>query len=242
VAPLLVDATEIDGSTTLPPRSYDYRLTNVCDFKCRMCGDQLSSAWEIEKRREGDWDPSRDPWMAPNNKTKIEEFQRGVITRELERAVEEGRLEEIYWVGGEPLIWEDHWRLMGRLVELGHAKQLVARYNTNLSRIQHRGVNLFDDLLPHVKNYSVCASIDAETAHRDGLIHNLISSATTEEIARQILPILELNPQALSAQKTMLRLASSQPSGNQDWADEIFESIWLNDTHSKNLSEFKARR
>jgi methylglutaconyl-CoA hydratase len=87
-----------------------------------------------------------------------------------------------------------------------------------------------------------CASIDAETAHRDGLIHNLISSATTEEIAQQILPILELNPKALAAQKKMLRLASSQPSGNQDWADEIFESIWLNDTHAKNLSEFKARR
>ena len=157
----IINNTSLDGSTTLAPRSYDYRIKNVCDFKCRMCGDQLSSAWEVEKRREGDWDPRYEPWMAPENKIKIESFQDKVIFKELEVAIEQGRLEEIYWVGGEPLIWDEHWKLMHRLVELGHADKVFCRYNTNLSRVQHKGVHLFDDLLKHVKDYSVCASIDA---------------------------------------------------------------------------------
>ena len=160
VQPELIAATALDGSTSLKPRSFDYRITNICDFKCRMCGDQLSSAWEVEKRREGDWSPATEPWMAPENKKKIETFQTEVIVKELESAIEEGRLEEIYWVGGEPLIWEDHWRLMKRLVELGHARKVFCRYNTNLSRISWKGIHLFDDILSKVGGYTVCASID----------------------------------------------------------------------------------
>jgi len=101
------------------------------------------------------------------------------------------------------------------------------------------------DLLGKSKVQSLlylCSSIDAETAHREGLIHSLISSATSEEIALQLLPLLELEPRAVRAQKKMLRLATSQPSGDHRWADEIFESIWLNETHAKNLAEFKSRR
>lgn len=161
VQPEIIASTQVDGTTSLLPRSYDYRITNVCDFKCRMCGDQLSSAWEVEKRREGDWSPSTEPWMAPENKIKIEAFQKEVIVQELEDAITQGRLEEIYWVGGEPLIWEDHWRLMNKLIELGHAHKVFCRYNTNLSRVNWKGVRLFDDILSHVGGYSVCASIDA---------------------------------------------------------------------------------
>ncbi len=157
----VIEKTNLDGSTSLEVRSFDYRLTNICDFKCRMCGDQLSSAWEAEKRKYNEWSPEYDPWMITENKALIESFQDKVIYKELEKAIEQGRLEEIYWVGGEPLIWDEHWKLMQRLVELGHADKVMCRYNTNLSRIQYKGVHLFDDLLKNVKSYSVCASIDA---------------------------------------------------------------------------------
>jgi len=84
-------------------------------------------------------------------------------------------------------------------------------------------------------------SIDAEAAHRDGLVHRLISSASHEDISKAIYPLIRLEPSAVSAQKKMLRLASAQPSANHSWADEIFESVWMNDTHSENLAAFKTR-
>lgn len=155
------ESTDDTGRTTMEPISFDYRLSNACNFKCRMCGEQLSSSWEIEKRQHGEWDPARDPWMVPETKAKIDEFQSQVAEIEFAKAITAGTVEEIYWVGGEPLVWEEHWKYMKQLVDEGNAPKVIVRYNTNLSRVEWKGVRLFDDLLPHFKGYNVCASIDA---------------------------------------------------------------------------------
>lgn len=83
-----------------------------------------------------------------------------------------------------------------------------------------------------------CESLEAEEAHRVGLIHRLITSAGDDDIGKAIFPILQLEPTAVTAQKKMLRLATNLPAGNHTWSDEIFESIWMNETHAKNLADF----
>ena len=75
-------------------------------------------------------------------------------------AVENKTMEEIYWVGGEPLMWDIHWTTMKRIIELGYANQVYPRYNTNLSKIDFQGDNLFQ-ILKHFKDWMICASIDA---------------------------------------------------------------------------------
>jgi hypothetical protein len=74
--------------------------------------------------------------------------------------VESHRVEEVYWVGGEPLMYEQHWRYMKRIIELGDGSRLYARYNTNLSRIHYRDMDLFDDILARVRDWQICASLD----------------------------------------------------------------------------------
>lgn len=155
------ETTDDDGRTSMQPISFDYRLSNACNFKCRMCGEQLSSSWEIEKRNHGEWDPQRDPWMVPEMKAKIGNFQKNVAEAEFAAAINAGTIEEIYWVGGEPLVWEEHWKYMRQLVEEGNSQNVFVRYNTNLSRIEWKGQHLFDDVLTNFKGYNVCASIDA---------------------------------------------------------------------------------
>jgi hypothetical protein len=49
---------------------------------------------------------------------------------------------------------------MKRIVELGDGGKLYARYNTNLSRVHYRGIDLFDDILSHVRDWQICASLD----------------------------------------------------------------------------------
>lgn len=158
--PDILANTDDDGHTTLKPISYDYRIYNLCNFKCRMCGEQLSSSWETEKRVMNMWNPKTDVWMIPENKQKIEDFQSTVIEQELWDAVNNKTIEEIYWVGGEPLMYDIHWEVMKSLVDSGHSKNVVVRYNTNLSRITYKGNNLYD-LLPHFKRVNICASMDA---------------------------------------------------------------------------------
>jgi hypothetical protein len=57
-------------------------------------------------------------------------------------------------------MYEQHWRYMRRIIELGDGPGVYARYNTNLSRIDYRGVNLYTDILAHVRDWQICASLD----------------------------------------------------------------------------------
>jgi hypothetical protein len=131
-----------------------------------MCGDMLSSAWESEQRanRSIDWTNPKNAWMLPEVREEITAFQDTVIEQEFSAAVEEHRVEEVYWVGGEPLMYEQHWRYMKRIIELGDGPNVYARYNTNLSRVEYRGCNLYSDVLAHVRDWQICASLDGTGA------------------------------------------------------------------------------
>jgi hypothetical protein len=155
-------ATDDTGYTTVKPVSWDYRFSNLCNFKCRMCGDMLSSSWESEQREYGmiDWNNAKNNWMIPQVREEISQFQDTQIEREFAQAVAEHRVEEVYWVGGEPLMYEQHWRYMKQIVEQGDGKNVYARYNTNLSRVNYRSCNLFNDILSNIRDWQICASLD----------------------------------------------------------------------------------
>lgn len=183
-------ATDATGFTTVLPVSWDYRFSNLCNFKCRMCGDMLSSSWESEQRQHGmiDWADPKNTWMQPKVRREISNFQDSQIEQEFAAAVEEHRIEEIYWVGGEPLMYEQHWRYMRRIVELGDGPNVYARYNTNLSRVDYSGVNLYCDILAHIRDWQICASIDGLGAIGE-YIRTGLSSGTFIENFRQGLRI-----------------------------------------------------
>ena len=158
----VVQTTDASGYTTMRPVSWDYRFSNLCNFKCRMCGDMLSSSWESEQKQYNmiDWSNTKNNWMQSEIKKQIEQFQTTQIEAEFAAAVESHCIEEVYWVGGEPLMYEQHWRYMQRIIELGDGQHVYARYNTNLSRINYRGVNLYQDILGKLRDWQICASLD----------------------------------------------------------------------------------
>ncbi len=160
--PEIFAGTTPEGRTSLGPVSWDYRFSNLCNFKCRMCGDMLSSSWESEEKSHDmvDFSNPKNNWMRADIREQIKNYQDTQIEAEFAAAVENHAVEEVYWVGGEPLMYEQHWRYMQRIVELGDGPGLYARYNTNLSRIRHRGVDLYRDILAHIRDWQICASLD----------------------------------------------------------------------------------
>jgi hypothetical protein len=126
----------------------------------------LSSAWETEEKTHDmvDWNNPKNHWMRPLVRREISAFQDSQIESEFASAVEQHRVEEVYWVGGEPLMYEQHWRYMKRIIELNDGGKVYARYNTNLSRVDYRGCNLYRDILDHVRDWQICASIDGTGA------------------------------------------------------------------------------
>jgi hypothetical protein len=155
------ETTDETGYTTMRPISWDYRFSNLCNFKCRMCGDMLSSSWESEVKRHNfvNYDDPRNNWLREPIRSAMRRWQTDAAEKEFGAAIEAGTVEEIYWVGGEPLMYEQHWDYMNRIIELGYSDRVYARYNTNLSRVNYKGMNLWNTL-SHFKDWQVCASID----------------------------------------------------------------------------------
>jgi hypothetical protein len=153
------ESTDETGATTMQTISFDYRFNNLCNFKCRMCGDMLSSSWEAESRKNKTWTKESQPWMASPLREQIIKFQDTQVVQEFVEAVETKTIKEIYWCGGEPLMWDMHWKAMQRIIELGFAKEVYVRYNTNLSRTSFKGTKLFD-LLPQFQDWQICSSLD----------------------------------------------------------------------------------
>ena len=153
------EKTDDTGATTMPTISFDYRFNNLCNFKCRMCGDMLSSSWEAESRKHKSWDSESQPWMASPLREQIKHFQDKQVVQEFVDAIETKQIREVYWCGGEPLMWDMHWKAMERIIELGFSDEVYVRYNTNLSRTSFQKSNLFD-LLKYFSDWQVCASID----------------------------------------------------------------------------------
>jgi hypothetical protein len=154
--------TDDTGHTTMKPISWDYRFSNLCNFKCRMCGNMLSSSWESEERKFDMVDLTNpdNNWLLPEVKIKINKFRETVVRAEFQKAINEHRIEEVYWVGGEPLMMKEHWDFMKQIVDNGDGGNVYARYNTNLSRVDYKGVNLYTDILAHIRDWQICASLD----------------------------------------------------------------------------------
>lgn len=155
----IYEKTDDTGYTEMKPISFDYRISNLCNFKCRMCGDLLSSQWESERKMMGNIDVKQEPFYDKINQEKFKKFQVDVTEKELWKSVYDGTIEEIYWVGGEPLMWDIHWDIMKYLVDTGQSKKVTIRYNTNLSRITYKEHKLYD-YLPYFKDVQICASVD----------------------------------------------------------------------------------
>jgi MoaA/NifB/PqqE/SkfB family radical SAM enzyme len=149
----IVEDTKPDGTyDDFKMRYYDIRFSNLCNFKCRSCGSIFSSNWY--KDEEKMFGPRPYPQIAIAGRHKDDMWE------QMQEHIP--HLEQIYFAGGEPLIMEEHYRILRELVDrkMFHVR---LQYNTNFSELKFKGQdvlelwNLFDDV-------SVGASLDGSYA------------------------------------------------------------------------------
>lgn len=117
----------------------DLRTTSVCNLKCRSCGPHFSSAWAEELSIPITPTVDIDPYT-------------NVLVSD--------SLQWMYFTGGEPLINADHWKLLQLLIKQGRASNISLMYNTNLSTIKFKDLDI-QSLWSEFKNVDVLCSIDA---------------------------------------------------------------------------------
>jgi len=146
----LVDATQPDGTyEDFKLRYYDVRFSNLCNFTCRTCGGWFSSSWYTEE--EDLYGKPNYPKILFAGRTETDMWE------QLEPHIP--YLEQVYFAGGEPMMMEEHYRILKELAkrEMFDVKII---YNTNFSRLTLKDDNVLD-YWRLFNNVSIGASLDA---------------------------------------------------------------------------------
>ena len=144
-----------------PPMYLDFRLGNMCNLKCRMCQPQNSSQINKEYVKIEASDPQAGQFIKEN--FTWGQFAENITPwqddPEFLRQVEEWLpgVNKLYFTGGEPTIIERVYWIMEKCVEMGIAKDIELVFNSNMTNIQSRFINLVEQF----KNVLMCISVDA---------------------------------------------------------------------------------
>ena len=147
----MIENTKPDGTADFMIKYWDIRFSNLCNMACRSCGTWFSSNWyEDHKKLTGQ----------PPNHAKIMKAGRNSNDIWDQLLKQFDHVEQFYFAGGEPIIMEEHLRI---LKELDRRKMYHVRliYNTNFSKSKFKGTDIFE-LWNKFDSVSIGASLDAE--------------------------------------------------------------------------------
>ena len=147
----LIDSTQSDGTADFMIKYWDIRFSNLCNMACRSCGTWFSSNWyEDHKKLTG----------SPPPHAKIMKVGRSSNDMWEQMLESFDHAEQFYFAGGEPLIMEEHYRI---LKELDKRKMYHVRliYNSNFSKLKFKDMDVLE-LWNKFDSVSMGASLDAE--------------------------------------------------------------------------------
>ena len=147
----MTENTKPDGTADFVIKYWDIRFSNLCNLACRSCGTWFSSNWyEDHKKLNG----------TPPNHAKIMRVGRSSDDIWEQMLEQFDHVEQFYFAGGEPLIMEEHYRI---LKELDRRKMYHVRliYNTNFTKLKFKDMDVLE-LWNKFDSVSIGASLDAE--------------------------------------------------------------------------------
>ena len=115
---------------------WDIRFSNLCNLKCRSCGHIFSSQWyqDQAKLAGSDW---KDRNVVLNYAGRTETDMWEQLLPHIDY------VEQIYFAGGEPLLMEEHYRILDELVQRGRFDVRLI-YNTNFTHTDLKGQSVFE--------------------------------------------------------------------------------------------------
>ncbi len=136
--------------------SLDIRLDNICNFKCRMCSEYFSSA--IQQETIELYGDNATTGHEPNQLIRLSIKEKNTLFSKIKPYIT-ADIKKIYFAGGEPLITNEHYKILDHLLEIGNTN-LEISYNTNLSMLKYKSYDVLDYWRKFQK-IKVGASIDA---------------------------------------------------------------------------------
>ena len=174
----IVASMHSDGYLEPLIKSWDIRFSNLCNLKCRTCGDIYSTSWAQETEKFLGKSDCLNLKSIPEGSPDPLENQYDVV-------------EKIYFAGGEPLIMSEHFKTLQKLIDSGRSKHVKLVYNTNMTKLNYNRNNLVE-YWKKFKQVVLGMSIDAY-GDRAEYIRNGVKWNTIAKNIKEISEISENN-------------------------------------------------
>jgi len=131
---------------------WDIRFSNLCNLSCRSCGHIFSSSWYKDQSQLAGTE-----WRINNQPLNFAGKTETDIWDQLQPHFD--YVEQIYFAGGEPLMMEEHYRILDELERRGRFDVRLI-YNTNFTHTRLKDRSVFD-YWRRFDSVAVGASLDA---------------------------------------------------------------------------------
>ena len=187
---------------------WDIRFSNLCNLKCRSCGHIFSSQWyqDQAKLAGGDW-KERNTVLNYAGRTETD------MWTQLEPHLD--YVEQVYFAGGEPLLMEEHYKILDELVK---RKRFDVRliYNTNFTHTDLKGRSVFE-YWSQFDSVAVGASLD-DRGIRAEYIRKGTNWSTVELNRAEMMRVCPLVDFYISPTLSIMN-AWSLPDFHRDWVE-----------------------
>lgn len=145
--------TKSDGRLDKVDLKYwDFRFSNLCNYKCRICSPNYSSAWIPDAKKLGLL--SNETSEKPNIIESVDQNTNMYFIKKYINTVE-----KINFGGGEPLLIEENWQILEMLDE-NKRYDVNLSYATNLSVLKFKNKNALDYWVKWGRRILLMPSID----------------------------------------------------------------------------------
>lgn len=132
---------------------WDIRFSNLCNLRCRSCGHIFSSQWYQDQAKLAGPEWARTHTVLNYaGRTEIDMWEQLIPHLD--------SVEQIYFAGGEPLLMEEHYRILEELLKRNKTSVRLI-YNTNFTHTDLKGRSVFE-YWNQFDSVAVGASLDAE--------------------------------------------------------------------------------
>ena len=146
---IMLDSVDEEGIIDKPFITFlDFTMGNKCNLVCRMCNLNNSNQWDLES----DLLNIEIPWDYPSTTLPVDEkfmadkfFMKNFM-----------HLKHINFLGGEPLIVDEHYEFLKKCIKFEVAQNIVLSYTTNLTVIKEELMGLWENF----RHVSIGVSID----------------------------------------------------------------------------------
>ena len=137
---------------------WDIRFSNLCNLRCRSCGHIFSSSWYQDQARL-----AGPEWKSVNVPLNYAGQTETDMWEQLLPHID--YVEQIYFAGGEPLMMDEHYRILEELERRGRFDVRLI-YNTNFAQVKLKDRMVFD-YWRKFHSVAVGASLDAQGARAE---------------------------------------------------------------------------